>query len=146
MDSASSSSSVSAALMSFSMCSIVSFGILIISSTFSSRSNILIAYQRCCASGRSWSAASSMCAIACSTTPLNVCCGTIFSFASAALIAFSAASVIPVPFSADISQTSQPSSFESWSVLILSPFFFTTSIMLTAATTGIPSSTSCVVR
>ena len=39
------------------------------SSTFSSRSKILMAYQRCCSSGMSCTTASSMCAMACSTGP-----------------------------------------------------------------------------
>ena len=42
---------------------------------------------------------------------------------AASSTAFSAASLIPVPFSAEISTTSQPSFFDSLSMLILSPFF-----------------------
>ena len=145
MDSASSSISVSAALMSFSMCAMTSAGMLSFSRTFSSRSKILIAYHLCCSSARSWIAASSMCAIACSTTPENVCIGIVFAF-SAASIAASAASMMPLFFKAEISTTLQPSWRESSAILILSPFFSTMSIMLIAITTGIPSSVSCVVR
>ena len=64
----------------------------------------------------------------------------------AALTAASAAAVIPSPFRAEISTTSQPSSRPSSRQLILSPFFCTTSIMFTATTTGMPSSVSWVVR
>ena len=54
--------------------------------------------------------------------------------------------VIPVPFRAEIVTTSQPSFFFSLSICIVSPFFSTISIMLTAMMTGIPSSRICVVR
>ena len=60
--------------------------------------------------------------------------------------ASSAASITPSPFRAEISTTWQPSSRASSWVLMLSPFFFTTSIMLMATTTGMPSSVSWVVR
>ena len=82
--------------------------------------------------------------------------GFVFSFAwtpcvgpalsSVLLMAASAASATPVPFSAEISTTSQPKRADSSSVLIRSPLFLTTSIMLRAITTGMPSSVSCVVR
>ena len=145
MDSASSSSSSSTAFISVSMCSRTDLSSFICSSTLSSRSKILIAYQRCCSSGRLCTAASSIWASACSTVPEKVCIGTVLPFCAAS-IAASAASIMPVPFKAEISTTLQPSSRESSSVLILSPFFFTTSIMLMATTTGIPSSVNCVVR
>ncbi len=58
--------------------------------------------------GRVCTATSSMCAIACSTTPLKLCCGIVFVF-WAAWIAASAASSMPVPFKAEISTTLQPS-------------------------------------
>ena len=64
----------------------------------------------------------------------------------AALTASLAHSSTPVPFSADISTTLQPSSLDSFSTLILSPFLLTTSIILMAQTTGIPISRSCVVK
>ena len=142
----SSSISFSAAQISFSIWVFTCSDIPSCSMTFSSLSNIFIAYHLCCSSATSLRNASSIWAIACSTTPLNECWGTIGTFDSAAFTASSAASLIPVPLSADISQTWQPSSLASWSVFILSPFFLTTSIMLIATTTGIPSSTSCVVR
>ena len=53
-------------------------GIFSCSSTLSSRSNTLMAYQRCCSSGMSCTTASSMWARACSTGPEKVCCGTVF--------------------------------------------------------------------
>ena len=144
-DSASSSSSFSAALMSASMCSIVAGSMVRPESTLSSRSKILMAYQRCCSSGILCTAASSIWAMACSTGPENVCWGTVLPF-FAASIAASAASIMPVPLRAEISIILQPSWRESSSTLILSPLFFTTSIMLMAMTTGIPSSVSWVVR
>ena len=145
MDSASSSISASTAFMSLSMCSITEASSLRLLITLSSRSNIFMAYQRCCSCGMSCTAASSICASACSTGPEKVCMGTVLLF-FAASIAASAASITPVPFSADISTILQPSCLESSAVFILSPFFFTISIMLMAITTGIPSSVSCVVR
>ena len=86
-----------------------------------------------------------MWAIACSTQPEKVCIGIVFVF-FAASIAASAASMIPVPFSAEISTTLQPSWRPSSAVSILSPFLRTMSIMLMATTTGMPSSVSWVVR
>ena len=146
MLSASSSISFSAASMSCSMCFLVASGMFSCSRTLSSRSKILIAYHLCCASGRSCRQASSICAMACSTQPQNLCWGTMGILLSAACMASFAASSMPVPFSAEISTTLQPSSFASWSMRIWSPFFRTMSIMLIATTTGMPSSTSCVVR
>ena len=145
MDSASSSISSSTALISLSIWSSTALSGFSCSSTLSSRSNSLMEYHLCCSSGILCTAASSICAKACSTVPEKVCIGTVLPF-FAASIAASAASIMPVPFSAEISTTLQPSAFESPSVLILSPFFLTTSIMLMATTTGIPSSVSCVVR
>ncbi len=57
-----------------------------------------------------------------------------------------AASVTPVPLSADISTTGQPSAFDRLADFSSEPFFCTTSIIFTATTTGMPSSISCVVR
>ena len=145
IDSASSSISSSAALISFSIWSITALSMLRFPRTLSSRSKILMAYHLCCSSGILWTAASSIWAIACSTQPENVCIGTVLEF-FAASIAASAASWIPVPLRAEISTTLQPSWRESSWMLILSPFFLTTSIMLIATTTGIPSSVSWVVR
>jgi preprotein translocase subunit SecG len=54
--------------------------------------------------------------------------------------------MMPVPRSAEISTTGQPSSFVRRSMKILSPLFCTTSIMLTATTMGMPNSVNCVVR
>ena len=65
---------------------------------------------------------------------------------SASFTAFSAASLMPVPFKAEISTTSQPNFLLNLSVWIFSPLFSTTSIMLTAMMTGIPNSISCVER
>ena len=127
------------------MCSNVASSRCICASTLSSRSKILMAYQRCCSSGKVCTVASSICASACSTVPEKVCIGTVLPH-FAASIAASAACVIPVPFNAEISTTLQPSARESSSILILSPFFVTTSIILIATTTGIPSSVSWVVK
>ena len=146
MLSASSSSSFSAAWMSCSMCCITSAGMLSFCSTLSSRSKILMAYQRCCSSGRVWTAASSMWAMACSTGPEKVCMGMVLVWPLAAFTAASAASITPSPFRAEISTISQPSWRDSSLTLIWSPFLRTTSIMFTAMTTGMPSSVSWVVR
>ena len=141
MDSASSSISSSTALISASICSSVTLSSFICSNTLSSRSKILMAYQRCCSLGRLCTAASSICARAPSTVLENVCIGTVLPFFAASMAA-SAASIMPMLFRADISTTLQPSSLDSSAVFILSPFLFTTSIMLIATTTGIPSSVS----
>ena len=66
--------------------------------------------------------------------------------AFAAAIAFFTATSMPVPFSAEISHASQPSFALNLSTCILSPDFSTRSDMLTAITTGIPSSMICVDR
>ena len=145
MDSASSSISSSAALMSASIWERTDSPSFNCSKTLSSRSNSLMAYHRCCSSGSPCTAASSIWARACSTVPEKVCMGTVFSF-FAASIAASAASMIPFPFRAEISITLHPRALDNSSVLILSPFFSTTSIMLMATTTGIPSSVSWVVK
>ena len=146
IDSESSSISFSTAAMSFSICAFVTPSIPSCSMTLSSRSKSLIAYHLCCSSGIEWTQASSICASACSTLPEKVCIGTVFSLEFAASIAACAASLTPLPLRADISTTLQPSCFASSLVFILSPFFSTTSIILTATATGMPSSTSCVVR
>ncbi len=145
MDSLSSSISASAALMSVSIWERTDSSSFNCSKTLSSRSNSLIAYHRCRSSGNPCTAASSIWARACSTVPEKVCIGTVFPF-FAASIAASAASMIPFPFRAEISTTLQPKALDSSPVLILSPFFSTTSIILMATTTGMPSSVSCVVR
>ena len=71
--------------------------------------------------------------------------GTVLPFVAASMAAW-AASWMPVPLRAEISTMGQPSCRESSFVLILSPFFRTTSIILMAITTGMPSSVSWVVR
>ena len=143
--SASSSHSSSAARISCSIWESRSGFSCSCSSTFSSRSKIFTAYQRCCSAGIWCTAASSIWASACSTTPEKVCLGRVLAD-FAASIAACAASITPSPFSAEISTTLQPSSRESSEKLILSPFLRTTSIILTAITTGMPSSVSWVVK
>ena len=145
MDSASSSISSSTAFMSVSIWERTDSLSFICSNTLSSRSNSLMAYHRCCSSGSPCTDASSIWARACSTVPEKVCMGTVFPF-FATSIAVSAASIIPFPFKADISITLHPKAPDNSAVLILSPFFSTTSIILMAITTGMPSSVSCVVR
>ncbi len=116
------------------------------SRTFSSRSNSLMAYQR-----RYWgltrsSTDSSIWAMACSTLPLYTDGASLDTGFFARATAFAAASSEPVPLSAEVSTTSQPSASPSFRMSITSPFLRTTSIMLMAMTVGIPSSMSCVVR
>ena len=146
IDSASSSSSFSQSFTCSSMCASVSASSESFARTFSSRSKILIAYQRICAFGTSFSIDSSMCASACSTLPVKTCGASPGLCARAASTAASAASRMPSPLSAEISTTLQPSSCASLRRSIRSPFLRTTSIMFTATTTGMPSETSWVVR
>ena len=113
---------------------------------FSSRSNSLIAYHLCCSCGLSESSVFSIFSSADSTDTANLCGGSIFLPLFAAFTAALAASVTPVPFSAEISTTSQSSTLDSSLIFSSSPFLRTRSIMLTAQITGIPSSSSCVVR
>ena len=144
--SASSSISSSHLLISDSTWVAIFSAIFNCSITFSSRSNIFMAYQRCCSSGKLWSTASSICASACSTHPVNLCLGVWTTLLLATSTALLAASITPVPFNAEISTTVQPSSLAKFLVFSLSPFFATISIIFTATTTGIPSSISWVVK
>ena len=81
-----------------------------------------------------------------STFLSNTCCsfGRVFDFARE--IAFSAASITPVLLSAEISTTGQPRLALILSRSSLFPLFSSTSSMLTAITTGTPSSVTCEVR
>ncbi|MPM71183.1 hypothetical protein SDC9_118146 [bioreactor metagenome] len=146
MLSASSSNSVSQrSLTAFavSMPRTLSFSSAI---TSGSPSNSLMEYQRMRSAGRVSAKASSISARAFSTEPWNILFTTGTVFSSAATYASLTSASSPVPFSAEISTTGMPSFFESLAQSIDSPLFFTTSIILTAATTGIDSSVSCVVR
>ena len=140
-----------------SVSSSISFSILLISADtsgtfftssaiFSSFSRSLTAKNRFCSSGISSVSLPSMDSSTFSTSAANRCvlCGGAPLSASAA--ARSAACKTPSPFRAEISTTSQPSFSLSFTVSILSPLFATISIILTAITTGIPSSNSCVDR
>ena len=111
----------------------------------SSFSNSLIAKNLFCSSGTSVSFFSTV-SITLSTSGANLCTAAAALFFCASSIAFLVAFSIPVSFRAEISTTGQPSFSASFATLILSPFLFTISIMLTAMTTGIPSSISCVLR
>ena len=145
MDSASSSISFSVSLICSSTDAFVFSSIFMVARTLSSLSKILMAYHLFWFSATPSRQCSSICARQCSTGPLNVCAGmTVPLFA--AFTAPSAASIIPVSFSAEISYTGQPSVLDSCSILIVSPFLRTRSIILTAMTTGTPTSKSCVVR
>ena len=153
IDSASSPSSFSQSRMCSSMCFISPTPMPSFWMISRSRSNILIAYQRIDRAGTLPCIDSSMCAIACSTDPLKTCgtSGVLPGPLStepffARTTALSAASTSPSFFSADMPITSQPRAFEIFAKSILSPFFLTTSIMLTAITIGSPSSASCVER
>ena len=87
-----------------------------------------------------------MWATACSTLPVNTWGSSPAFRLRARETALSAAAMPPSPFSALISTTSQPSASPSFFRSISSPFLRTRSIMLTATTTGMPSSMSWVVR
>ena len=80
-----------------------------------------------------------------STLPLNRWGGG-GALSPAASAAIRAASIIPSPRMAEISATGQPRAWLSFRASSMSPFLRTTSIMFTAATTGMPSSSSWVVR
>ena len=116
------------------------------SEILSSFSRSLIAKNRFCSCGISELILSSTFAMISSTSDANACAGVTFFFCCARATAFSAAFVIPVPFRAEISTTSQPSFWLSLSICITSPFLATISIMFTAMITGIPSSMICVER
>ena len=111
-----------------------------------SRSNSLIAKNLFCSAGISANSLSSTALIVSSTSFANSCTIPALFLPCANATAFSAAFLIPVPFNAEISTTSQPNLFPSLSICIWSPLFSTKSIMLTAMTTGIPSSMICVDR
>ena len=87
-----------------------------------------------------------MWAMACSTLPVNTWGSSPARWDLASATAFSAAAMPPSPFSALMLTTSHPRASPSLPRSIVSPLFRTRSIMLTATTTGIPSSMSCVVR
>ena len=116
------------------------------SEILSSFSNNLIAKNLFCASGTSDDKRASVSSMIVSTFSLNLCAILFSCLLSASLTALSASSFIPFPFKADISTTSQPNFSLSLSIWILSPFFSTISIILTAIITGIPSSIICVER
>ena len=116
------------------------------SEIFMSRSKILMAKKRFCSTAMVSPSFSSIAVSAVSSSLLNGCTIRRFSCSIATRTAACAASVIPVPFSAETVTTSHPNSFDSLAMSILSPALFTTSIMLMAMTTGIPSSRSCVVK
>ena len=146
MLSESSSISASQSRMCSSRCSAVSLSSFRSSATFSSRSNTLTAYQRRNCGSTLFSMLSSIWASACSTLPPKTAGSLVFLLPFASSIAFSAALRLPSPFRAAVSTISQPSSEASFWVLISSPFLRTRSIILTATTTGMPSSISWVVR
>ncbi len=124
----------------------------------SSRSSSLMAKKRFCPCGIWSENFSSTSATAFSNSSVNRNpCSPLFPSKNTGLIPtaevfFAAATTFftakssPVPFSAEISTASQPRRSESLSKYILSPFFSTISIMLTAITIGMPSSISCVER
>ena len=118
---------------------------VIISLILSSFSSNLIAKNLFCSSGIPVIFASTL-EIMSSASLENSWVTTAAFLLSASFTAFSAASLIPVPFNAEISTTSQPNFLLNLSVWIFSPLFSTTSIMLTAMITGIPSSINCVER
>ena len=112
----------------------------------SSLSNSFIAKKRFCCSSTIPVSFSSTFLMISSASLENSCTGTTALFCRASPTAFSAAFLMPVPFNAEISTTSHPSFLLSSWIWIRSPFFSNTSIILTAITTGIPSSISCVER
>ncbi len=117
-----------------------------VSMAFPSRSNTLTAYQRRSPSSTLPLRISSIPVSAFSTSPSNTGGRLTVFFALAASAAIFAASRLFSFFRAEISTALQFSSEASFLISILSPFFLTRSIMLTARTTGMPSSMSWVER
>ena len=115
------------------------------SAILSSRSSSLIAKNLFCSSATSLPRRSSTLSMCCSTFSSNLWTIVFLAFFAAAM-ALADTFSRPSPFSAEISTTSQPSFLLKESMWILSPFFLTTSIMLTAITTGMPNSINCVER
>ncbi len=143
--SASSSISFSQSLMCCSMWACRSAERWSCSVALASLSKSFTANHLCCSFGTRVSMDSSMWAMACSTLPVKTWGSSPFSLAAWAM-ASSAAFLVLSECRALISIVSQPSSFPSFAVSILSPFLRTRSIMLKAMTTGMPISTSWVVR
>ena len=135
----SASSSIASSNALISLSALGSFGSN--SPIFLSCSKTLMAKKRLCSAGTDKSSFRSTSAIAFSSSSPNLCTGA-WAFFRARATAFSAAFSIPVPFKAEISTASQPKAFPSFSIWILSPFFSTKSIMFTAITRGIPSSSN----
>jgi len=146
MLSESSSISFSQSLICISICLIRDLSKARSSMIFSSRSNNFIAYHLRFSLFTYGDIDSSICAIACSTLPLNTCGGSLVLLFLAASMACSARYIPPLPFIALIGTILHPSCSLSSTVSIMSPFLRTKSIMLSAITTGILSSSTCVVR
>ena len=152
IDSESSSSSFSHSHISFSIWLSVSdessrfSDFFNCSITFETLSKSLIEYHLCFSSERLWRIASSIWASVCSTQGSKRCWYSAFLFSFAIFMASSTACVHPSFLRAEISKTGQFNNSDILLMWILSPFFLTTSIIFTATTIGMPSSTSCVVR
>ena len=83
---------------------------------------------------------------AASTSSLKISFGSGTSLLCATFTASSMSSPSPVFFSAEVSTTGQPRTIDSLFESIFRPLFPIRSDMLSAMTTGIPVSMSCVVR
>ena len=112
----------------------------------SSPSNSLMANQRAVAGDTRLPRMPSIFSMASSTCASKGIFGSAGLPAFAACTAVSMSSAMPCPLSAVVSTTGQPNCFDKPATSILSPFFFTRSIMLSATTTGTPRSRICVVR
>ena len=145
MDSASSSNSSSTAVIIFSSLPRTSWLKWKRASTFSSRSNSLTANQRRCPSSVTSRIRSVIWLSAFSISSENSCFAGLAPEA-AAFLAASISSLVPLPLSAVVSTTGTPSSAESFFTSIVSPRLLTMSIILSATTTGMPISSSCVVK
>ena len=128
------------------ICADTSGTCFISSEILSSFSRSLIAKNLLCSSAISDPSLPSTAVITSSTSFAKLWTWGVSCFCCASATAFSAAFSIPVPFRAEIGTTSQPSFFPSLSICTLSPLLSTISIILTAMTTGIPSSMICVER
>ena len=146
MDSASSSSSVSSASRMAPIVFLSASVSLSCSIVRSSPSSALMANQRAVAGATFEPRTSMIFASAVSISSEKRICGAAGTPFLPSSIAVFTSSSMPRPLSAEVGTIGHPSSRESLSTSILSPFFSTRSIMLRAMTTGRPSSRICVVK
>ena len=115
-------------------------------STLLSLSRSLTAYHLLCTSGTPAGRQFSTSPMAASTSSANRFSGACSWLVLASFTAFSTTSFRPVLLRAEVSTISQPRAAPSFLASIRSPVFFNRSLMFRAITTGIPTSSTWVVR